>query len=191
MTQRHTHHRKHASKGSRKSSPSRESPEDTPNTGAAFDQHYLAPTAGPWSSWARDWEIEWDFWRSPANQTYNYMHPLPKMSYYQQPIKSTPNPAPAFTYTFRHTSNPVPREDQPNSGSDYSHDASDEETFPTASSSVLIPAIIDVDTKNNIKVMVPDPKTGEATTIYDNRHKHSNKKKMTPEFKVRDWLNRG
>ncbi|KXH64099.1 hypothetical protein CSAL01_01346 [Colletotrichum salicis] len=169
MTHRHTHHRKHASKGSRKSSPSRESQEDTSIAGAAVEEYYVAPTAGPWSSWVHDaegrgfyyrsrlsttvGEIEWDFSRSPTYRSYNYIHPLPRMSYYQQPIKTSPDPATAFTYTFRYPPNAAPREDQPTSGSDYSLDASDEETFPAASSSVLIPAIIDVDTKNNIKVM--------------------------------------
>lgn len=54
----------------------------------------------------------------------------------------------------------------------------------------MIPAIIDVDTKNNIKVMVPNPKTGEATLIWDNKHKHSHKSKMSPNIKVRDWLHK-
>ncbi|KAK1704747.1 hypothetical protein BDP67DRAFT_532808 [Colletotrichum lupini] len=136
-------------------------------------------------------DIEWDFSRSPTYRSYNYMQPLPRMSYYQQPIKTSPNPATAFTYTFRYPSNSAPREDRPTAGSDFSHDASDEESFPAASSSVLIPAIIDVDTKNNVKVMVPDPRTGEAKTIYDNRHKHSHKKKMSPQHKVENWLHRG
>ncbi|KZL87495.1 hypothetical protein CI238_01409 [Colletotrichum incanum] len=199
MTQRHSHRRKHEStrlhrvphRGSAKESTQKEVMTLQPQT-------IVMPSAGPWSAWALDPErgfyyrtrinamgrYEWDFNdRSPTTRTPSYTQHAQQ---YHPPFSAAP--ASAFRQTLMFPTNPVVTEDKSSSDSEFTYDFDDDVTSRAAGSSFVIPAIIDVDTKNNVKVLVPDPKTGEATIIWNNRHNHSPKSKISADVKVRDWL---
>ncbi|KZL77375.1 hypothetical protein CT0861_03081 [Colletotrichum tofieldiae] len=204
MTQRHSHHRKHESKRPHRVTHQESAKEFTQKEVMTLQpQTFVIPSTGPWSAWALDPErgfyyrtrinalgrYEWDFnTRSPTTRTSSYIQPAQQTIYYHPPPPTVP--ASAFRQTLIFPTNPAVKEDQAGSDSEFTHDFDDEVTSRAAGSSFVIPAIIDVDTKNNVKVLVPDPKTGEATTIWDNRHKHSHKSKISPDVKVRDWLYR-
>ncbi|KAK6218864.1 hypothetical protein QIS74_06073 [Colletotrichum tabaci] len=78
---------------------------------------------------------------------------------------------------------PALGQDQPSADSDFTNDFDDEVTSLAAGSGFVIPAIIDVDTKNNVTVLVPDSKTGEAKVFWDNKRKHAHKLKTRPNVK--------
>ncbi|GJC93191.1 hypothetical protein ColKHC_02017 [Colletotrichum higginsianum] len=82
------------------------------------------------------------------------------------------------------------QDQQPSADSDFTNDFDDEVTSLAAGSGFVIPAIIDVDTKNNVTVLVPDSKTGEAKVFWDNKRKHAHKLKKSPNVKVREWLHK-
>ncbi|KAK2029150.1 hypothetical protein LX32DRAFT_589262 [Colletotrichum zoysiae] len=169
----------------------------------AQPQPLIVPAAGPWSAWALEPErgfyyrtrinatgrYEWDFHtQSSAGRFSSYMQPGEQPGYYCQ--SSPAAPASSFREYVVFPTDPAPREDEDSCDPDFSQDFDDEVTSRAPGSSFIIPAIIDVDTKNNVKVLVPDPKTGEVTKIWDNRHKHSRKLKTSPDVKVREWLYR-
>ncbi|TQN65084.1 hypothetical protein CSHISOI_10342 [Colletotrichum shisoi] len=205
MPQRHGHHRKHESKRPHKSSPHRESAKDVTRREETASQPpvLVVPATGPWSSWALDPEgrgfyyrnrinaagrYEWDF--SPRTTTLGYAQPTQQTGYHQSSHAIAPAPAPAIRQTLMFPTGPAPGEDQPSTDSDFTNDFDDEVTSLAAGSGFVIPAIIDVDTKNNVKVLVPDPKTGEATIIWDNKRKHAHKLRASPNVKVREWLHK-
>ncbi|KAK1948868.1 hypothetical protein LY78DRAFT_664674 [Colletotrichum sublineola] len=160
----------------------------------------MIPLASPWSVWALDPErgfyyrtrinaigrYEWDFHtQSSISQISSCVQPGQQPNCYC----SSPPAAPASTlrqYLIFPTE-PTLSEDESRNEVDFSHDFDDEVTSRASGSSFIIPAIIDVDTKNNVKVLVPDPKTGKATKIWDNKHKHTHKSNISPEVKVREW----
>ncbi|KAK1983988.1 hypothetical protein LZ30DRAFT_712813 [Colletotrichum cereale] len=203
MTQRHSHHRKHKSKRLREESPPLDPNKEFTSREimTVQPQTLLIPSAGPWSAWALDPErgfyyrtrinatgrYEWDFHtQSPTTQTSSYVQPAQQTNLYRPSPPTVP--ASSFRQYLIFPTDPAPREDEANYDSDFSHDFDDEVTSRAPGSSFIIPAIIDVDTKNNVKVLVPDPKTGETTKIWDNKHKHSRKAKISPDVKVREWL---
>ncbi|KAK2051548.1 hypothetical protein LY76DRAFT_528360 [Colletotrichum caudatum] len=167
----------------------------------AEPQPLIVPAAGPWSAWALEPErgfyyrtrinaigrYEWDFHtQSSAGQFSSYVQPGEQRSYYCQ--SSPAAPASSFREYVVFPTDPAPGDDGASCEPHFSQDFDDEVTSRAPGSSFIIPAIIDVDTKNNVKVLVPDPKTGEVTKIWDNKHKHSRKLKASPDFKVREWL---
>ncbi|TEA18210.1 hypothetical protein C8034_v011483 [Colletotrichum sidae] len=165
----------------------------------------VAPTAGPWAPWA--WsnegkgyyytsrvgptgEMEWSF--ASSSDSYSLDQPAypAKYSYYG-PVRAatTRFQFPNFSTSFmgRYPARAGPSQDK-HSVSDSASDSEEQESSTAESSSWSIPAIIDVDSKNNIQVRVPDPKTGAPKLIWDNKNKHSRQAKMSPGVRVREWL---
>ncbi|KAK1572718.1 uncharacterized protein LY79DRAFT_569829 [Colletotrichum navitas] len=204
MAQRRSHHKRHGNNRLRKESPHRDFNKDFIQ-GEVIRTHpqiLMVPSPGPWSAWALDAEqgfyyrtrinaigrYEWDFQaQSSPSQASSYVQPEQANCYRPSPPAA---PASSFRQYMIFPTDPAPREDKDSCDSDFSQDFDDEVTSRAPGSSFVIPAIIDVDTKNNVKVLVPDPKTGEATKIWDNKHKHSRKSKISPDVKVREWLYR-
>ncbi|KAF6827148.1 hypothetical protein CMUS01_09130 [Colletotrichum musicola] len=196
----HRHHRvKKASQNDEVMVPARQDAVED----VSYEPQYTVQTAGAWSPWAADLKGREFYYRSrigingqweydfASERPFQPTHiptdtPIYQTSYPPQPIPAPVQQAP--TEHIQYTRKVYHREDRPSSASDFSHSSSDQdfEARPRRSG-YTIPAIIDLDMDDNLRIMVPNGRGSETSLIWDRKGRHSGSRTCTGH-RVRKWL---
>ncbi|KAF6837140.1 hypothetical protein CPLU01_03252 [Colletotrichum plurivorum] len=169
----------------------------------AYEPQYTVQTAGAWSPWAADLKGREFYYRSrvgingqweydfASERPFQPTHiptdtPIYQTNYPLQPIPAPVQQAPAEH--IQYTRKFYRREDRPSSESTLSHSSSDQnfEARPKRSG-YTIPAIIDLDLDDNLKIMVPNGRGSQTSLVWNRKSRHSGSR-TSPGYRVREWL---